>query len=394
MDLNKSSELMKKKNRYFDFNATTPVQKDVIEGIRDVMKMSWKNPSSHYAHHERDLMRETKDQLLKLMNVEDLEYDIIFTSGGTEGNNWILSEALNHHCIIFEGEHPSIMNYVNRNNIKVSFIKLQPNGVADLSDISKKIEKNTKVVSMMLAHNETGIIQPVQRLFQIIKENWSDEFPDISPPLFHSDISQAVGKMDIDLAMLGCDICTITGHKFYGPRNGCVVGKRFPSKPFTFGGGQQNNFRSGTENLPMIFGLGRAAGYVRSLTKSDYLKLEELRNYFEKEILSLFPNNIKIYGKDCERLINTSFFSLIIDGYTSSIDFSKLLHEQFNIDIGTGSACHDGKNCSNRTCLQLMGISEELCHNTYRISIGYTTTIEDINYLLDAFRLSIKIDKS
>lgn len=277
---------------YLDNNATTPLDdrvKDAITGALDL----WANPSSNNdnAVKASEAILEARQHLAKMFNTE--VEGVVFTSGGTESNNWVIEGAIRNwrksnkgipHVVTTNIEHPSIVEPLKRREadgeITVSYVSVDSStGFVTPESILQALKPETCLVTIMLANNETGVLQPVAEAYSMIREQIKD-----SLPFLHSDVAQAAGKIPVDVRSLGVDAVTVVGHKFYGPRNGALVfapkAVRLPA--MLLGGNQEAGWRSGTENTPMIVGLGEAARVYNEGASNIRSVLLQNRDYFEE----------------------------------------------------------------------------------------------------------------
>ncbi|KAL5014410.1 hypothetical protein ScPMuIL_008680 [Solemya velum] len=293
-----------------DYNATTPLEDEVIDSINKALREAWGNPSSsHNAGVMAKSMIDKSREVVATM-IGGKASDIVFTSGGTEANNMIIQSAVQHymcsrsdtepgnrlpHIISSTLEHDSIRipleNLNNTGKADVTYIPAcMSTGMVNVEGVIAAIRPNTCLVSIMLANNETGVIQPLQRITELI--NAMKRKPGETSRIFiHTDAAQALGKIPVDVLDLDVDYLTIVGHKFYGPRIGAIYARNLeegatPLYPMFYGGGQERNFRPGTENTGMIAGLGQASEMVL-LHLHDYMEsMARVRDYLEKQLLA------------------------------------------------------------------------------------------------------------
>nr|XP_057928804.1 selenocysteine lyase isoform X2 [Doryrhamphus excisus] len=271
---------------YMDYNATTPLEPEVVQAISEALQDAWGNPSSSYQAgiKAKAIISQSRENVARMVGGK--AEDIIFTSGGTEANNMVLHTALEHfrrhsngklpHIITSNVEHDSIKlvaEHLQRDGkVDVTFVPVSTvTGQVEVSDVLAAVRPGTCLVTIMLANNETGVIMPVREVCQRVKSlNKQSQRLRI---LLHTDAAQALGKIQVDVRDLGVDYLTIVGHKFYAPRIGALFvngpGVTTPLYPMLFGGGQERNFRPGTENTPMIAGLGwRVLSHCKKLQAS------------------------------------------------------------------------------------------------------------------------------
>ena len=263
---------------YLDYNATTPVDPQVADAVHDALKEFWANPSS--TGHElgriaRTALNKSKRQIARLIGLEEeeeAERSILFTSGGTECNNWVIESALQvaetiakPHIITSDVEHDSVTvclrHWQQRGRCHVTWLPVDHSTGGVLPEaVMRALRPDTVLVTIMLANNETGALQPVAEVFDSVAR-WRG---DAVLPLLHTDAAQALGKIPVHVQQLRADLITIVGHKFYGPRVGALYASRPMEmlRPLLLGGGQEDGLRAGTENTAMAVGLGAAAALV------------------------------------------------------------------------------------------------------------------------------------
>ncbi len=371
---------------YLDNAATTKVYEIVIKKNTEILENCYGNPSSLHslgllAQKEIDIARE---QIASSLCCEQKE--IIFTSGGTEANNISILGSVyalkrrGNRIITTAIEHPSVLNtmkYLEEQGFEVIYI-MPTNGKIEQNDILNAIDNKTILVSAMLVNNETGELLPIKGIKQELKK--------ISPfALFHCDAVQAYGKVKINVNDLEVDLLTISGHKIHCPkgvgalyiRNGVHI------KPITFGGGQENSLRNGTENVSGIAAFGLSSKIKFEKFNEDIEKIFKFYTYFINELKKAFPNAI-INSQDTAipHIIN---FSLI--GYRSEI----ILHflESRGIFISSGSACSSKKNSASHV-LKAMGLQKKIYDSALRVSFSAFNTIEEIDEFIETLNEGTK----
>ncbi|HEY9126403.1 MAG TPA: cysteine desulfurase family protein, partial [Acidobacteriaceae bacterium] len=273
---------------YMDANATTPLLPEVMEAMRPYFMDDFGNASSIHQHGQRartgvDQARETLAEFFGCHPAE-----VVFNSGGTEGDNTVLFGLLHpgDHLITTSIEHSAVIaaaNRLERDKIETTFVDPQPNGLIDPMDILRAIRPNTRLISVMLANNETGVIQPVDEIGRIAAETGA---------FFHIDAVQGAGKVPIDVKKIGCHLLSISGHKMHAPKGigAMYVRKGTPLEPLFYGGSHERRRRAGTENVPSIVGLGKAAEIAMHALDSGVMhRLAGLRDRLEKGILAAIP---------------------------------------------------------------------------------------------------------
>lgn len=354
-------------NIYLDYAATSLKHFDIIKDTISELENIYANPNSNHTLGKKNntLLNNARKFIAKSINANDNE--IIFTSGGTEANNMVLNHIANNYksgeIIISNIEHPSVSECAHKlANLGFKIITLEVNkdGIISLDDLKKAITDKTILVSIMLANNETGVIQPLDKISNIVKEH---------NILLHSDIVQAFGKIDIDVKKLKLDFASVSAHKIGATNNfGFLYSKNNQITPLIIGGGQENGLRSGTSDVLGAVVLERCL--ARTLNSKE--KLKELKDYF---ITSLQNNQIhfEINGTINETLPN------ILNIYFPNIESQRLITylDINNIFISGGSACSSGSIKGSKIITNMY--SQERAVNSVRISVGYYTTKEMID---------------
>lgn len=369
---------------YLDNSATTRVFPEVAQLMTKVMCEDYGNPSSMHRKgvEAEKYIRYAKEALSKLLKVSEKE--ILFTSGGTESDNMALigcamaNMRRGRHLITTKVEHPAVlqtMHYLENQGFRVTYLPVDKSGRVRIEDLRNAITPETILVSMMYVNNEIGSVQPIEEAGALIKK--------INPNiLFHVDAVQGFGKFKIYPKKLNVDLMSVSSHKIHGPKGVgfLYVGERVKILPITYGGGQQKNMRSGTENVPGIAGMTMAAEMVYEHLDEDVNKLYELKEYFIQGVTRM--DGIQING-----LIEGGSFrqtaphvvSVSIGGVRSEV----LLHalEDKGIFISAGSACASNKPQTSET-LKAIGLQREYWDSTIRFSFSVFTTKEEIDYTL------------
>ena len=367
---------------YFDNSATTPIDQDVQSLMSDLNQNIYGNPSSIYAsgRNAKNTIEIARRQLANAINSEPSE--IIFTGGGSEANNivlWDMVHKKRNHVITSSIEHPAILlvlRELEKLGVKHTIVPVDKNGLIDPDDIKKNIISDTGLISIMMANNEVGTIEPIQEIARIAQEH------DV---LFHSDAIQVLGKLPIDVKKLKLDIMSFSAHKFYGPKGvGALYIKDGVSiNPMIIGGSQEKNMRAGTENVSGIAGLGLAAEIASNFEKENFSHLLELENYF-KELIIDKHNDITFNGFDNNKL--PGLVNLTIPNIPSDLLLINLDND--GISISNGSACSSG-TISPSPVLKAMGLSDKSNLESVRISAGKYNTMDEVNNLVDSIHSSI-----
>ena len=367
---------------YFDNSATTPIDQDVQSLMSDLNQNIYGNPSSIYAsgRNAKNTIEIARRQLANAINSEPSE--IIFTGGGSEANNivlWDMVHKKRNHVITSSIEHPAILlvlRELEKLGVKHTIVPVDKNGLIDPDDIKKNIISDTGLISIMMANNEVGTIEPIQEIARIAQDH------DV---LFHSDAIQVLGKLPIDVKKLKLDIMSFSAHKFYGPKGvGALYIKDGVSiNPMIIGGSQEKNMRAGTENVSGIAGLGLAAEIASNFEKENFSHLLELENYF-KELIIDKHNDITFNGFDNNKL--PGLVNLTIPNIPSDLLLINLDND--GISISNGSACSSG-TISPSPVLKAMGLSDKSNLESVRISAGKYNTMDEVNKLVDSIHSSI-----
>ena len=358
-------------NIYLDYAATSRKHFDIIEKSLNILKEVYANPSSSHTLGKKNekLFREAREKIAKSICAKPEE--IIFTSGGTESNNTVFNHVLNRFAggeiIISSIEHPSVkssVKHLEKYGFIVHELSVDKTGIIDLEELRQKINDKTVLVSIMLANNETGMINPLKEISEIIKGK---------NILLHSDIVQAFGKVEIDVSDLNLDFASVSAHKIGALNNfGFLYAKNGEVEPFILGGGQEHGLRSGTSDL---LGTLVLADCVDETLKS-ISKLRELKNYF---LDKLEENQVEfeINGLKDNSLPN------IMNIYFKKIESQRLITylDSLNIYISGGSACSSGNIKGSRIITEMYDI--ERASHSVRISIGFDITEEDLNFVID-----------
>ena len=365
---------------YLDNNATTRLDDDAFNAMIPFFKEEYGNAFSlHlFGRETGKAVSESRKVIADLLGV--IPEEIIFTGSGTEGDNLAIRGVARayknrgKHIIVSSIEHPGVRNTckdLEKEGYEITVLNVDENGVVDLEQLKSAIKDETILISVMHANNETGVIQPIEEIGKIAKEN---------KILFHVDAVQSMGKLPIDPKGMGIDLLVFTAHKFYGPkgvgalyvRNGVRLGKVIT------GGGQERKLRPGTTNTPLIVGLANALEKQFNNREEENKRVGALRDYFEEEILKRIPE-IVINGKNVPRLPGTSSVTFkYVEGESILLSLSMK-----GIAVSSGSACSSDELQASHVLLA-MGIPEEFAHGTIRFSLGKYNTKEEIDYTIEA----------
>ena len=355
---------------YFDWNASGRLRPQAQAAITAALSETG-NPSSIHAagraaRHRVELARE---QVAALVGVA--ARDVVFTSGGTEANMLALSPALGDGLLASAIEHPSVRS--GGRFLAVEDIPVTAAGVVDLAALERLVaERSRPLVSLMLANNETGVIQPVAKAAAIVHA---------AGGLIHVDAVQGLGRIACDFKALGADLMTLSSHKIGGPQGvGALVGRDgLVLNPLIRGGGQERGARAGTENVAGIAGFGAAAEAVRQGLAPEAGHMMALRDKFEAGLKAITPE-AAVFGEAAARLPNTTLFGMSgMKAETAVIAF-----DLEGVAVSSGAACSSGKVAPSHV-LAAMGVAPELARSAIRVSLGYTTTDEDVGTILKAW---------
>ncbi|HQP61946.1 MAG TPA: cysteine desulfurase family protein [Anaerolineaceae bacterium] len=366
------------KSIYLDNNATTRCDPRVVDVMLPYFSEIYGNPSNGYHQQGRTTAKAVntaREKVASLINASAGE--IFFTSGATESDNLSIlgvarAESLGKRNRIVTSliEHKAILepcNWLHERGFDVVYLPVDEHGVVVLDAAREVIDEKTLLVSIQLANNETGVLQPIKQIAEFAHEHGA---------WLHTDAAQAVGKISVDVSDLDVDLLSISAHKFYGPKgigalyiNRAIQGSRI--MPLTYGGGQEKGIRPGTLNVPGIVGLGMACELAENVLVEEGIEINRLRNFLE-ECLEKKIAGLRINGKNVLRLPNTSSL------FFPDVDADVMLLNMPNLMLGTGSACTSGAIEPSHV-LQAMGISRQDAHRVIRVSLGRYSTFDEIN---------------
>jgi cysteine desulfurase len=363
---------------YLDNNATTQVAPEVFAAMKPFLEHQCGNPSSAHAlgRAARAAVEHARSEVAALLVADSSE--IVFTSCGSESDNWAIGGFLEQnpnrrHIITTRVEHEavrSLCEHLAEIGCEVSWLEVDRHGELDLDDLRRALRRDTGIVSVMMANNETGVLFPIREIGAIVREH--------SDAVFHVDGVQAVGKIPINLKELPVDLFSISGHKFYAPKGvGALYLRRGVTlPPFIIGGGQESRRRSGTEAVPNLVGLGCASRVANDLQGHDQIRA--LRDQFEEQVLAKFPNaTLNGTADRAHRLPNTANISF------AGCDGPEILArlDRAGVCVSTGSACNaESKQTSG--VLRAMNVPYDVARGAIRFSLGRYNTREDIDYTL------------
>lgn len=361
---------------YLDNNATTQVDPQVLEAMLPYLSSLYGNPSSMHSFGGQvgAAVQDAREQVAELLGAEDTE--IVFNSCGSEGNNTAIHAALTaqpekRHIVTTAVEHPAILNvckHLEKKGYTVTYLSVDGRGQVDLMEVEAAITGGTALVTTMYANNETGVIFPVEQIGAIAKEMGAT---------FHVDAVQAVGKVPINLKTSTIDLLTLSGHKLHAPKGigALYIRRGFRFRPFLLGGHQERGRRAGTQNVPGIVALGKAAALARTHL-ADIKQEQKLRDLLEKQLLKLIPD-CQVNGGGTTRLPNTTNIGFkYIEG-----EAILLMLDREGICASSGSACTSGSLDPSHV-LKAMGLPYTILHGSIRFSLSRFTTEEEVRYVL------------
>jgi cysteine desulfurase len=364
---------------YLDNNATTQVAPEVFDAMQPYLKELYGNPSSAHAFGRgmRAAVENGREQVAELLGAGDPS-EIVFTSCGSESDNWAIGGFLEQnptrrHIITTRVEHEAVRNlceHLAEIGCEVTWLEVDEKGELDLDDLKKALRRDTGIVSVMLANNETGVLFPIEEIGRIVREH--------SDAVLHVDGVQAVGKIPINLRELPVDLFALSGHKFHAPKGvgALYIRRGVALPPFIIGGGQEQGRRSGTEAVPNIVALGRACQLAKEFRGHE--RIRDLRDRLEDEILATFPQaSLNGIADRSRRLPNTSNISF--EGIEGPSILAKL--DEAGICVSTGSACN-AESRETSGVLRAMQVPYERARGAIRFSLGRYNTEEDVDHTL------------
>ncbi|MBE9560321.1 MAG: cysteine desulfurase [Proteobacteria bacterium] len=368
---------------YLDNNATTALDEKVLEAMLPYMGQVTGNPSSvhRFGRLQKDAIEQARESVAQLAGARAEQ--VIFTSGGTESNNLLLNgfSRCNKDARIAVSaiEHMSLLEPAQHMATVVDIVPADENGCITLTAAEQSISEQTSLVSVMTANNETGVIQNLSPLI---------DFSAQRNCFFHTDASQAAGKIALNFVESGVHAMTISAHKLYGPVGvgALIFDKQLPITKLQFGGSQERNLRAGTENVPAIVGFGKAAELAMADLQTTSSHVRMLRDALEKGLKEF--STVSIFAEQAERLPNTVQFGVKgFDGETMLMQLDRKA-----IAVSSGSACTSGKTEPSHV-LKAMKVPDALADSAIRVSFGKNNTMSDVEALLAALRDIIEINQ-
>jgi cysteine desulfurase len=366
--------MMSDKPIYLDYNATTPVDERVLQAMLPWFCESFGNAASRthlYGWEAQEAVEEARKQLAKLLNARPK--DIVWLSGATEANNLAIKGIFERHTskgkhiVTVKTEHKAVLDVcenLKNKGADITYLTPQPDGLLTLQQIKDALRPDTVLVSVMYANNEIGVLQPIAEIAQVVHKNGT---------LLHSDATQAVGKVPIDIQADGIDLLSLSAHKLYGPKGvgALVVRQGVEITAQIDGGGHERGQRSGTLNVPGIVGLGMACQIAQNELLNENIRISCLRNKLENEVTKTISNTF-INGNAAHRLPNTT--NICFEG----TDGENLLMTLSKIAVSNGSACTSAAVLPSFV-LKALGLSDAQAAASIRFTLGRFTTADDID---------------
>ena len=373
-----------KKPVYLDNNATTPMDPRVLDEMLPYFLDKFGNAASRthsFGWEAEEGVDVARENVARLIGAHPQE--IVFTSGATEANNLAIKghSRERNHIITVATEHKAVLDTcknLEKQGTTLTYLPVLANGIIDLDQLEKSITKQTTLISVMYANNETGVIQPIKEISSIAKKYGV---------LLFCDASQAVGKIPVDVIADGIDVMSFSAHKMYGPKGvgALYVRKKNPRVELHSqidGGGHERNMRSGTLNVPGIVGFGKACELCKEEMSAESKKLNNLRNIFENSMLEL--SDTEVNGADSPRL-----------PHSTNIHFQNIDGEKMIFEAGSDVAFSRSSACTSATLepsfvLKAMGLSDDVIHNSFRFSLGRFSTEEQVDYAIKVISKIVK----
>ena len=373
---------------YFDHAATSPMHPVAIEKMTTLMNEVFGNPSSihQYGRKAHEYLEKARQVIAKTLKVKP--HEIIFTSGGTEGDNYAIigaafaNQAKGRHIISTSIEHPAVMetlHYLEKQGFEVTYLPVDANGQISLADLKQALREDTILVSIMFANNETGNLLPIVQIGEILKDH---------PAIFHTDAVQAYGKVAIFPEELGIDLLSISAHKINGPKGTGFLYKKDSVKlqPITHGGEQEEKRRAGTENLPAICAMAEVAQFHHEHLAEEQAQMQALSQHF-LDMLSQQQVRYQVNGDEANKL--PQVWNLSFDQVNNQM---LLMHlDLANMAISTGSACTAGNVNPSHVLEAMYGKKDEKIHTAIRVSFGLGNTLDEVGQLAQQLGQVVRI---
>lgn len=376
---------------YLDNSATTAAAREVVEAMLPYFFEEMGNAQSVHSFGQRAkaAIEKARREVAALINAAPAE--IVFVSGGTEANNFAIRgiaraySDYGQHIITTKIEHPAVLatcEALGRAGYRVSYLPVSGRGIVSVEDVRAAISRDTILVSVMQANNETGTIQPIERIADVVREARANG----SHVYFHTDAVQSIGKIAVDVKRLGVDLMSLSGHKIHGPKGigALYIRKGTRLQKLIYGGHHERDRRAGTENVPGIVGLGRAASLARIHLDDRRKHMGELRDYLEAQVKARIPD-VRLNGDAGERvpnILSLSFHGVDGESLLIALDLK-------GIAVSTGSACASG-SLEPSHVLSALGLTREEVRGSLRFSLSAYTTRDEIDYAIETLEDIVK----
>jgi cysteine desulfurase len=358
---------------YFDNSATTPVLPEVFEAMRPYFGEHFGNASSihHHGQETRSAVERARESVAALMNCRASE--VVFTSGGTEADNLAIFglAGAGDHVITSTIEHHAVLNackHLESEGAEVTYLPVDGRGLVEPQDVRRALRPSTRLITIMMANNETGVLQPVEEIGKIAAE---------ADVWFHTDAVQAAGKVPLDVSHIRCDLLSISGHKLHAPQGvgALYVRKGTSLRPMLYGGRHERSRRAGTENVPGIVGLGRASELARAKLEAGEEKMGVMRDRLERALLQIESSGVN--GGGAPRVPQTSSMHFdFIEGEALVIAL-----DLKGLAVSTGAACSSGAIEPSHV-LMAMGLGPDRARASIRFSLGQQNTMEEVEFAI------------
>ncbi len=369
---------------YLDYNATTPIDKAVAESMRPFLEVYFGNPSSVHSYGVKTKMAVEKARQQVAVSIRCEPSEVIFTSGGTESNNYAIkgialaNQHKGNHIITSAVEHPAVFEvcrYLEQHGFEITTVSVDKYGMIRLDELKKAIRPETILITVMHANNEVGTIQPVEEIARLAKEH---------SVFFHSDAAQSLGKIPVDVQEMGVDLLSIAGHKLYAPKGigALYIRKGVHLEKLIHGAGHEQNLRAGTENVLEIVGLGKACELATAHLEENRQHYSKTRDYLQQLLTDALPE-IKLNGHPHKRLPNTLSVSF------PRVEANTLIDRMEGVAASAGAACHS-ESVDVSAVLEAMLVPLEYAMGTIRFSTGRYTTMTDIKTAADEIINTVK----
>ena len=369
---------------YLDYNATTPISKEVADAMRPYLDVYFGNPSSShfYGMQTKQAVEKARKQIARMLNCQASE--IVFTSGGTESNNYAIkgialaNKEKGNHIITSSIEHPAVIEvckYLEQQGFEITYIPVDNQGLVDTTEVEKAIKPTTILISIMHANNEVGSIQAIAEIGAVAKKHGV---------IMHTDAAQSLGKIKADVQAMNVDLLSVAGHKLYAPKGigALYIRKGIALEKLIHGADHERNLRAGTENVLEIVGLGKACEVANNNLEENAKHYQTMRDYFHNILQESLPQ-IRLNGPKDKRLPNTLNISF------PKIEANTLIAKMPGIAASAGAACHSS-GISVSQVIKAMGIPVDYAMGTIRFSTGRYNTKDQLKIAANMVIMAVK----